>query len=70
MLSCGNAFVGSVDARDCKCPGCHTLSKIKGVFPEIQHAGNSRHVVFMVGDADIEGALNDLLWVCSLAIRP
>ena len=45
------------------------LSMIKGVFPEIG-AGLSRHVVFMVGDADIEGALDDLLWVCSLAIRP
>ena len=45
------------------------LSMIKGVFPEIG-AGLSRRVVFMVGDADIEGALDDRLWVCSLAIRP
>lgn len=42
---------------------------IKGVFLEIG-AGLSHRVVFMVGDADIEGALDDLLWVCSLAIRP
>ena len=45
------------------------LSMIKGVFPEIG-AGLSRSVVFMVGDADIEGALDGLLWVCSPAIRP
>lgn len=32
------------------------LSMIKGVFPE--------------KGAGIEGALDDLLWVCSLAIRP
>lgn len=58
------SMLATVDARV-----VIVLSMIKGAFPEIG-VGRSRRVVFMVGDADIEGALDDLLWVCSLATRP